>query len=65
MAKYEQGAAPAVLFENGKVVFAFREGKLEIRDELVRENGYELHKKLMQYGAVCIDCNSMNEVLKG
>jgi hypothetical protein len=65
MAKYEQGAAPAVLFENGEVVFAFREGKLEIRDELVRENGYELHKKLIQYGAVCIDCNSMNEVLKG
>lgn len=65
MAKYEQGTAPAVLFENGEVVFAFREGKLEIRDELVRENGYELHKKLMQYGSVCLERNPINDALKG
>ncbi len=65
MAKYEQGKAPAVLFENGEVVFAFREGKLEIRDEMVRKNGHELHRKLMQYGAVCLERNPINEVLKG
>ena len=30
MAKYEQGAAPEVMFENGEVVFAFRKGRLEL-----------------------------------
>ena len=59
MAKYEQGAAPAVLFENGEVVFAFREGKLEIRDEMARENKCELHKKLIKYGAICVEGNPM------
>jgi hypothetical protein len=38
MAKYEQGTAPSVMFENGEVVFAFREGKLEIRDEMVSDD---------------------------
>lgn len=61
MAKYEQGTAPAVVFENGKVVFAFREGKLEIKDEMVRENGCELHKKLIKYGAVCVEGNPMHK----
>ena len=59
MAKYEQGTAPAVVFENGKVVFVFREGKLEIKDEMVRKNGCELHKKLIKYGAICIQGNPM------
>ena len=59
MAKYKQGTAPAVVFENNKVVFAFREGKLEIKDEMVRKNGCELHKKLIQYGAICVAGNPM------
>lgn len=59
MAKYEQSSAPSVLFENGKVVFAFREGKLEIKDEMVRKNGCELHKKLIKYGAICVEGNPM------
>ena len=59
MAKYKQGTAPAVVFENNKVVFAFREGKLEIKDEMVRKNGCELHKKLIKYGAICVAGNPM------
>ncbi len=55
MAKYEQGTAPAVMFENGEVVFAFREGKLELKDEKVREKGGILHHKLIAAGAVCIE----------
>ena len=59
MAKYEQGTAPAVMFENGKVVFAFREGKLEIRDEMVRENGGRLHDKLIAAGAICVESGAI------
>jgi hypothetical protein len=55
MAKYEQGIAPAVMFENGEVVFAFRHGKLELKDEKVRENGGKLHDKLIAAGAICIE----------
>ena len=55
MAKYEQGIAPAVMFENGEVVFAFRQGKLELKDEKVRENGGKLHDKLIAAGAICIE----------
>lgn len=61
MAIYEQGTAPAVVFENGKVVFAFREGKLAIRDEMVRENEGELHKKLIRYGAICVEGDPINQ----
>ncbi len=55
MAKYEQGIAPAVMFENGEVVFAFRQGKLDLKDEKVRENGGKLHDKLIAAGAICIE----------
>lgn len=55
MAKYEQGSAPAVMFKNGEVFFAFRHGRLELRDEKVRENGGELHDKLIAVGAICIE----------
>lgn len=55
MAKYEQGTAPAAMFENGEVLFAFREGKLELKDEKVREDGCILHYKLMAAGAICIE----------
>lgn len=55
MAKYEQGTAPAVLFKNGEVIFAFRDGKLEIKDEKVRENGGKLHDTLITAGAICIE----------
>jgi len=55
MAKYEQGAAPAVLFENDEVVFAFRDGKLELKNALVREKNGELHDKLIAAGAICIE----------
>ena len=55
MAKYEQGTAPAVMFENGEVVFVFREGKLAIRDEIARENGGKLHDKLIGAGAICVE----------
>lgn len=55
MAKYEQGTAPAVLFENGEVVFAFREGKLELKNALVREKGGVLHAKLIAAGAICVE----------
>jgi len=55
MAKYEQGTAPAVMFENGEVLFAFRGGKLERKDEKVRENGGTLHDKLITAGAICIE----------
>lgn len=54
MAKYEQGTAPAVVFINGEVLFAFRDGRLEIRDEKVRENGSALHEKLIAAGAICV-----------
>jgi len=55
MAKYRQGTAPAVLFVNGEVVFAFREGKLELKDEQVRANSGELHDKLIAAGAICVE----------
>jgi hypothetical protein len=55
MAKYEQGITPEVMFENGEVVFAFRQGKLELKDEKVRENGGKLHDKLIAAGAICIE----------
>ncbi|MBV5318945.1 MAG: hypothetical protein JZU50_14200 [Desulfobulbaceae bacterium] len=55
MAKYEQGTAPAVVFINGEVLFAFREGKLELIDEKVRENGGELHDKLIAAGSICVE----------
>lgn len=55
MAKYKQGTAPAVVFINGEVLFAFRDGKLELKDEKVRENGGDLHDKLIAAGAVCIE----------
>lgn len=55
MAKYEQGSAPAVMFKNGEVLFAFRAGKLELKDEKVRENGGELHDMLIAVGALCIE----------
>jgi|GEM_PF-1867395 len=55
MAKYEQGTAPAVMFENGDVIFAFRKGKLELKDEMVRENSGKLHDKLIAAGAICIE----------
>ena len=55
MAKYEQGIAPAVMFENGEVVFAFRQGKLDLKDEKVRENGGKLHDKLIAAGAICVE----------
>ena len=55
MAKYEQGIAPAVMFENGEVVFAFRQGKLDLKDEKVRENGGKLHDKLIAAGAICFE----------
>ena len=42
MAKYEQGTAPSVVFENEEVVFVFRESKPAIRGEMVRENGGKL-----------------------
>ncbi len=65
MAKYEQNKAPSVVFENEKVLFVFREGKLEIRDDMVRENGCRLHKKLIQYGAICTAGNPLSEVSEG
>jgi hypothetical protein len=55
MAKYTQGTAPAVVFINGEVLFAFREGKLELKDEKVRENGGDLHNKLIAAGALCVE----------
>jgi hypothetical protein len=55
MAKYEQGTAPEVLFENGEVIFAFREGRLALKNEKVRENGGALHDKLIAAGAICIE----------
>ena len=55
MAKYEQGTAPAVMFENGEVLFAFREGRLALKNEKVRENSGELHNKLIAVGAICIE----------
>lgn len=55
MAKYKQRSAPAVMFKNGEVFFAFREGKFELKDEKVRENGGELHDKLIAVGAICIE----------
>jgi hypothetical protein len=55
MAKYIQNKAPAVVFENGEVLFAFREGKLSIKDEMVSRNECFLHKKLIQYGAICVE----------
>lgn len=55
MATYKQGTAPAVVFINGEVLFAFRDGKLELKDEKVRENGGDLHDKLIAAGAVCIE----------
>lgn len=55
MAKYEQGTAPAVMFINGEVLFAFRNGKLELKDEMVRENGGALHDKLIAVGAICVE----------
>jgi len=55
MAKYEQGTAPAVIFVNGEVLFAFRDGKLELKDEKVRENGGELHDQLIAAGSICIE----------
>nr|WP_320012737.1 hypothetical protein [uncultured Desulfobulbus sp.] len=55
MAKYEQNKAPAVVFENGEVLFAFREGKLAIKDEMVSKNECALHKKLLKYGAICVE----------
>lgn len=39
MAKYEQGTAPAVVFENGKVVFVFR------KKTTVKEQAYQKIKK--------------------
>jgi hypothetical protein len=55
MAKYEQGTAPTVVFINGEVLFAFRDGKLELKDEMVRENGGELHDKLIAAGSICVE----------
>ena len=55
MAKYEQGTAPAVMFINGEVLFAFRDGKLDLKDEKVRENGGSLHHKLIAAGAICVE----------
>lgn len=55
MAKYTQGTAPAVLFVNGEVIFAFRAGKLEIKDEQVRANGGALHHTLIAAGAICVE----------
>jgi hypothetical protein len=55
MAKYEQGKAPEVLFLNGEVLFAFRNGKLELKNEKVRENGGKLHDQLIAAGAICIE----------
>jgi hypothetical protein len=55
MAKYEQGTAPAVLFMNGEVVFAFRDGKLELKDEKIRGEGSELHEILIAAGAICVE----------
>jgi len=55
MAKYEQGSAPAVMFENGEVLFAFRQGKLELKDEKIHENDGKLHDKLIAVGAICIE----------
>ncbi len=55
MAKYKQGTAPAVIFINGEVLFAFRDGKLELKDEKIRENGGELHDKLIAVGAICVE----------
>ncbi|WP_319585796.1 hypothetical protein [uncultured Desulfobulbus sp.] len=55
MAKYEQGTAPGVIFINREVLFAFRGGKLELKDEKVRENGGTLHDKLIAAGAICIE----------
>jgi hypothetical protein len=55
MAKYEQGTAPAVLFEGDNVVWAFREGKLAIKDEIAFCNENKLHNRLLAAGAVFIE----------
>ena len=55
MARYEQGTAPAVLFEGDKVVWAFREGKLAIKDEIAFGNDNRLHNRLLEAGAVFIE----------
>jgi hypothetical protein len=52
MAKYEQGEAPAVLFEGDKVIWAFREGKLELKDEFAFCNENRLHNRLLAAGAI-------------
>jgi hypothetical protein len=43
--RYEQGVAPAVLFEGDKVVWGFREGELAIKDEITFCNENRFHKK--------------------
>ena len=55
MAKYEQGAAPAVLFEGDKVVWASRGGKLTVKDEIAFCNKNRLHNRLLTAGAVYIE----------
>ena len=55
MAKYEQGAAPAVLFEDDKVIWAFRGGKLELKDEFAFRSENRLHNRLLAAGAVYIE----------
>ena len=55
MAKYEQGTAPAVLFEGDKVVWACRDGKLAIKDEIAFCNENRLHNRLLAAGAAFIE----------
>lgn len=54
MAIYEQGEAPAVLFEGDKVVWAFREQRLALKDAFAYRNNNELHNRLIAAGAICV-----------
>ena len=56
MAIYEQGEAPEVLFEGGKVIWAFRERRLALKDKFAYRNDNELHDRLLAAGAVCVKC---------
>ena len=60
MAKYAQGTAPAVLFEGPHVAWVFREGKLELKDEIAFGNENQLHNKLLAAGAVWIEETRLN-----
>lgn len=46
--KFEQGAAPAILFQDGKIAFEFKSRKLETSDK-------EIQELLIKHGATCID----------